>query len=144
LFKLNLARFLNRWLLPLLFPDGQEDRPVVGKYYTRTGACNGCGVCCKDLVLSYQGETVKTLAEFEQLKARFEEYQAFVPKEESAHGLVFDCAYLQPDNQCGQYQERPVFCRRYPTEHVLLQGGKLPEECSYQFKAKQAFDQFLK
>jgi Fe-S-cluster containining protein len=58
--------------------------------------------------------------------------------------VVFKCNALEADNRCSRYLNRPAFCRSYPTEDSLIQGGKLPAHCSYLFEIKHTFTKVLK
>jgi hypothetical protein len=138
-----VSRVLRCLPLRLGLRDAEQNQPVVGKYYVRTGSCNGCGVCCQNIYLVHQERPIASVAEFERLQHLFDDYAPFHPIEETEYGLVFRCGQLQADNTCGIYDSRPDFCRRYPTELSLVQGGKLADECSYVFTPRAAFPQVL-
>lgn len=118
---------------------------IQGQYYERTGSCNQCGKCCSHIYLVYGQQTINSLEMFEDIKANNPEYQSFKPilSQSSEDGILFQCIHLQADNTCGIYQDRPNFCRQYPSEHSLLMGGKLAEGCGYQFRLKQTFQDVL-
>lgn len=120
-----------------------EEPPVTGKYYTRTGYCNGCGHCCQNIALIFENEVVKTVAAFQALKDAHPEYEAFRVSFANDEGLLFHCSHLLPDNRCGIYNDRPGFCRNYPSEQGLILGGRLPEECSYRFTPRRSFSSTL-
>lgn len=146
---LKLSRLLFGWAFPPRKAPPppwvqEEEPPVEGKYYTRTGSCNGCGQCCQNIALIHDGQVISRLSEFDALKEKFPEYAAFRVSKTDGEGLLFKCSHLQEDNSCGIYDNRPGFCRNYPDETGLILGGKLPSECSYQFKLKQTFDEVLK
>jgi Fe-S-cluster containining protein len=119
---------------------------VQGQYYERSGNCNRCGKCCTHIYLIYQQETISSVARFEEIKAANPEYASFKPllHESDEHGLLFQCALLQADNTCGDYHNRPDFCRKYPSEQSLLMGGKLAEGCGYKFRLLKNFQDVLK
>ncbi|MBY0404791.1 MAG: YkgJ family cysteine cluster protein [Cyanobacteria bacterium] len=123
--------------------DAAQSRPIRGKYYVRTGACNQCGKCCKDIYLIHGNETIDTLELFEALKPENPEYRHFKPVESTENGLQFQCMHLSPTNQCTIYQNRPDFCRKYPSEKTILLGGALAKGCGYKFELLQTFDQVL-
>jgi uncharacterized protein len=117
---------------------------VEGEYYVREGLCNGCGQCCQQLYLTYKRSVIDCVQTFEAVKALHPaEYGSFYVVDETETGLVFGCERLLADNRCGDYARRPSFCRSYPTEDSLLQGGKLPVECGYWFKLKRSFGEVL-
>ena len=117
---------------------------VQGKYYERTGSCHQCGQCCTNIYLIYGKHTIDSLEMFETIKARHPEYRYFTPRETNGNEIIFDCVNLQPDNRCAIYENRPSFCKIYPSEYSLKMGGKLAEGCGYQFKLRKTFSDILK
>lgn len=117
-----------------------------GQYYERRGACNRCGKCCSDIYLVFGQQTINSLEMFEDIQRTNPEYQYFRPQlnESDENGLLFQCMHLQPDNTCGVYDQRPSFCRKYPSEHSLLMGGKLATGCGYQFRLLKTFQDVLR
>lgn len=116
---------------------------VTGRFYRRTGACRGCGRCCTQIYLVHGDETITTLDQFERLKPFNPDYASFEPVDETEHGLLFRCRHLQADARCAQYEKRPLFCRRYPSEASLLMGGALAETCGYRFEPLLSFREVL-
>jgi Fe-S-cluster containining protein len=116
---------------------------VKGKYYTRTGSCNQCGKCCKDIYLIHEDKTIDSLELFEELKPANPEYQHFVVVGETEHGLQFQCKHLSPENRCAIYENRPDFCRKYPSEKSILLGGSLAKGCGYKFELIRTFEDVL-
>jgi Fe-S-cluster containining protein len=128
------------------FLSAEETRQsgvVQGQYYERSGACNQCGKCCTNIYLVYGQQTIDSIEMFEEVRSNNPEYDYFLPVQEEEGGVLFQCKQLQPDNTCGIYDQRPDFCRRYPSEHSLLMGGKLAEGCGYRFRLLQTFGQVL-
>jgi Fe-S-cluster containining protein len=124
--------------------EAKQSGVTRGQYYERTGGCNQCGKCCSNIYLVHGDQTINSMALFEELKAQNPEYAYFKPiLKEGEDGLVFQCQHLQADNTCGIYDHRPDFCRRYPSEHTLLMGGKLAEGCGYQFRLLKSFQDVL-
>lgn len=121
----------------------KQSEPVKGKYYTRTGSCNQCGKCCTNIYLVHNKLTIETREEFEKLKADDPEFRYFEVADDTGHGLRFRCKHLQPDNSCAIYEDRPDFCRRYPSEYSLLSGGELAEGCGYSFQLINTFKDVL-
>jgi Fe-S-cluster containining protein len=130
----------------LLKPGTSRQSGVVrGQYYERAGECHQCGKCCTNIYLVHGDKTIDSLALFEDLKGQNPEYAYFKPVVKAEDGeLAFQCQHLQADNTCGIYDKRPDFCRRYPSEHTLLMGGKLAEGCGYQFRLLRNFQDVLK
>lgn len=124
-------------------PDPPQTGLVSGKFYDRAGSCHGCGKCCTNIYLIHGDETIASVARFEELQALEPEYASFKPIGVEDDGVLFQCIHLQADNRCAIYEERPSFCRLYPSEKSLLMGGKLAENCGYQFHVKQPFNQVL-
>lgn len=123
--------------------EHRQDGLVQGQYYERTGSCNQCGKCCTNIYLIHGQKVIDSLPLFESLKLENPEYQSFKPVLESDDGLLFQCIHLQSNGSCGIYDQRPDFCRKYPSEHSLLMGGKLAEGCGYQFRLLNSFKSVL-
>lgn len=116
---------------------------VKGKYYTRHGACNQCGKCCTNIYLIYGDDTITSEAQFEKIKRKDPEYRHFKPVHETEHGLQFQCIHLTAENQCSIYEDRPTFCKSYPTEKGILMGGELSTGCGYSFTVNRPFQSVL-
>jgi Fe-S-cluster containining protein len=130
-----------------LRPEESSQAGVLqGQYFERTGACNQCGKCCSNIYLVYGQQTINSLEMFEDVKTKNPEYEYFkpLPTQSDPDGLLFQCIHLQPNNTCGIYNNRPTFCRQYPSEHSILMGGKLAEGCGYQFRLLRTFQDVLK
>lgn len=127
-----------------LAPEELKQTGVLqGQYYERSGSCNQCGKCCTNIYLVYGQQTIESVEMFEEVKHANPEYQYFKPVAQEEDGLLFQCIHLQADNSCGIYNDRPEFCRRYPSEHSLLMGGKLAEGCGYSFRLLKSFQDVL-
>ncbi len=123
--------------------DPPQDGPVTYEYYVRTGKCNQCGKCCSGIYLIHGEEVISSVPQFEDLKKRHEDYRHFLPIEETEQGIKFRCKHLQEDKSCGIYDDRPMFCKKYPSETTLLMGGSLAPQCGFSFKAKYSFTEML-
>lgn len=123
--------------------DPPQDGRVEYKYYVRTGQCNQCGKCCSGIYLIHGENVIDSVEMFDKLKERHEDYRHFVPIEETDTGVRFRCSHLQPDNSCGIYDNRPQFCKKYPSEATLLFGGSLAPSCGFAFEAKHKFGDLL-
>jgi Fe-S-cluster containining protein len=153
----SVKRFFMDFLyaaVPSLIPQKKE---LVGRYYKRTGACNQCGKCCKDIHLIHDSRVIDSVETFQTIQKHHKDFQWFIPvivTDEDQHiinptethedgELVFQCKNLLPDNSCAEYDKRPLFCRKYPSEEGLLMGGRLAEACGYTFEVKKPFTQVL-
>jgi Fe-S-cluster containining protein len=123
--------------------DPPQSGRIEYQYYVRTGECNNCGKCCSGIYLVHHEEVIKTVEQFDRLKAQHEDYRHFIPVEENESGVQFRCSNLTPENTCGIYNDRPQFCKKYPSEGTLLMGGGLAPEWSYIFQAKHTFSELL-
>ena len=124
----------------------RQNGALKGRYYERTGSCNQCGKCCTNIFLVHGEQTIDNVARFEELKQSNPDFHSFEPlleASEEGEGLVFRCRNLLPDNTCAEYDTRPDFCRRYPSEQGLLMGGKLAETCGYKFRLLKTFQDVL-
>lgn len=126
-----------------LRPGEQQTGVVQGQYYERTGSCNQCGKCCTNIYLVHGHQTIDNVELFETLKKDNPDYAYFEPVAQEHDGLIFQCIHLQADNACGIYDRRPSFCRKYPSEHSILMGGKLAEGCGYRFRLLKTFQDVL-
>jgi uncharacterized protein len=126
--------------------ESKQSGRVQGQYYERTGSCNQCGKCCTHIYLVYGQQTIDSVELFEEIKSKNPEYEYFKPllNQSDEEGLLFQCVHLQADNSCGIYNNRPTFCRQYPSEHSLLMGGKLAEGCGYRFRLINTFQDVLR
>lgn len=129
--------------LPTALRPPAQSGEVTGKYYKRSGACNQCGKCCTNIYLVHERETIKTTEEFERLQKFEAEYRGFVPIDSDEHGMRFQCKHLRDDKTCEIYDERPSFCRKYPSEYGVLLGAELATGCGYKFDVLKPFDQVL-
>lgn len=123
--------------------DPPQKGAVEYQYYVRTGECHQCGQCCSGIYLVHGDEVIESVEQFDKLKERYEDYRHFIPMEETDIGVMFRCRNLQPDNTCGIYEDRPLFCRKYPSEATLIYGGSLAPQCGFTFKAKHKFAEIL-
>ncbi len=128
----------KRWALP-----AQQSGLVEGKYYRRSGTCGMCAKCCNNIYLVNGEKTIDSVEEFEQLQQSVPEYASFRPMAEDEHGVRFECVHLSPEKTCMIYEDRPNFCRTYPSEKVLLLGGELARGCGYRFEVIKPFQQVL-
>lgn len=135
---------LRHWFQKTFASQGPPEGNIQhGKLYNRTGECHSCGQCCTNIYLVHGNLPIATLADYERIKGQNPEYEYFKPVAETEDGVRFQCTHLQEDNRCAIYEDRPSFCRRYPTEDVLLLGGILAENCGYRFTPGISFSSHL-
>jgi Fe-S-cluster containining protein len=136
---------IDVWLGALRHACGwQPTTPTIGKFYKRLGDCNQCGQCCKRVYLTFGQVPITSIAQLNQLKARYPDYRPFEPIEENETGVLLRCSHLTEENTCGIYETRPWFCRTFPTEETITHGGQLHQDCSYQFEAIKPFVAHIK
>ncbi len=115
---------------------------ILKKKYIRTGSCNACGRCCREIYVKHSGGIIKEEEEFERLKKShwFYSYLNIVDKTEN--GLVFECTKLDREaNKCTVYKNRALLCRLYPQEEIFMMGGEISENCGYSFKPIESFEE---
>jgi len=115
---------------------------VLHKKYYRTGKCNGCGRCCRQIYVKHAKGVIKDEKDFEQLKHqhRFYTYLKVTGKDEI--GLIFECQNLDPETHlCKIHKTRPGICRRYPQEEIFAMGGALSEDCGYKLIPIESFEE---
>jgi hypothetical protein len=100
------------------------------------GRCNGCGRCCRSLLLCHEGRWLRSRRQFERLSARTTDFFRFSLVGRSADGfLLFDCTWLRDDNLCSCHEARPALCRNYPSKSLYYQGGQTLDDCGFSFEA---------
>jgi hypothetical protein len=110
-----------------------------------SGECLTCGSCCGNLSLSRGSRWLRSEAEFKRLSKERPEYARFRIIGMSATGLLkFSCDCATNEGLCGDYENRPDFCRTYPDEDLYFMGGELPAHCGFRFETVPAFDKILK
>lgn len=113
---------------------------ILRKKYYRTGECNGCGRCCRQIYVKHANGVIKDEADFERLKGlhRFYRYLKVIGNDEI--GLIFECQNLDKEtNLCKIHKTRPGICRRYPQEEIFMMGGALAENCGYRLEPIETF-----
>ncbi|MEW5819302.1 MAG: YkgJ family cysteine cluster protein [Cyanobacteriota bacterium] len=113
---------------------------ATGKKYIKTGKCNACGNCCKNISVKHGNKVIKSLEQFESLQRRFSVYRMFKVMDTSEQGVVFQCIYLDNDTgKCTDYENRPPICRNYPHEIIFKLGGNLSDTCGFSFIPIKSF-----
>jgi len=108
------------------------------------GNCKICGLCCRDLNLTNGDHWIRSKDEFKLLVEKKPEYSRFIHTGYTPGGImVFSCECIGSDGLCGDYENRPDFCRTYPETDLYFMGGELPDHCGFSFKVMPSFDRIL-
>ena len=110
----------------------------------RTGSCNACGKCCRQIYVKHYKHVLQDEKEFEKLQYlhRFYTYLKITGKDET--GLIFECTKLDPHtHKCTIHSRRPAICRRYPQEELFSMGGALSDDCGYKMEPIISFDEVM-
>src|SRR5436190_1374195 len=96
------------------------------------GSCNGCGACCKVLLLEQSPEEVRQMAALTRVlgipsdhifaaehwrpltRAEATALNPFYTSRLPADAHLYTCDRLGADGRCTVYEERPPVCRGYP------------------------------
>ncbi|MBN1961119.1 MAG: YkgJ family cysteine cluster protein [Deltaproteobacteria bacterium] len=96
------------------------------------GSCFRCGECCR-MIMAHPPRLILNRPTLLRLFSWF--HYALHGLIEVARGpngeIIFSCLHQRPDNRCGIYKRRPLFCRKYPKKPFFEQPQVLPS-CSYQ------------
>lgn len=104
--------------------------------YEITGNCNKCGKCCETIYAAY----MYSEDEFKLMQKIFPSYKRFYIKYKDTNGnLVFGCKYLTEENLCGDYENRPSVCKKYPQKR-LAKYAEMPDGCGYKVNKKHFKD----
>lgn len=118
---------------------------ILHRHYYRTGKCNGCGKCCRQIYVKHFKHVIKDEEEFKKLQYlhRFYTYLKVIGKDEI--GLIFECTNLDPEtHKCKIHKTRPGICRRYPQEELFTMGGALSDDCGYKMEPIESFSDVMK
>ena len=114
------------------------------------GACNGCGACCRVLVLAESPEEVRQMAALTRVLGIPSDHQfaaehwrpltrdegmrrnAFYTSRLPPDAHLYTCDRLGDDGRCTAYDERPLVCRGYPWYGAPPRDMALADpECGY-------------
>lgn len=118
---------------------------VLRRKYKRSGKCNSCGRCCRQIYVKHAKGVINNEKDFENLKHqhRFYTYLEVVGKDDI--GLIFECKNLDSETHlCKIHKHRPSICRRYPQEEIFSMGSSLSENCGFKFEPIISFEEVLK
>lgn len=115
---------------------------ILHKKYYRTGKCNSCGRCCRQIYVKHANGIIKDEKDFEKLKHLHSFYSGLKIMGKDETGLIFECQYLDnKTNLCKIHKTRPGICRRYPQEEIFSMGGTLSENCGYKLVPIESFNE---
>lgn len=116
--------------------------------FIRKGKCNGCGSCCRNILLyTVDDEPIKTEEQFKKVQEFDKHFYNFYISGKAENGsLLFTCRELSENNRCKVYFFRGLGCRQYPklNKKFLINGGKPLDGCGYYFEPTKKFNDFLK
>lgn len=114
---------------------------ILKRKYLRTGQCNGCGRCCREIYVKHAKGIIKTEEEFKKLKIH-PFYTYLIVREVTDEGLVFECKNLNHETgRCSIYKDRALICKLYPQEEIFMLGGVIAEDCGYKFVPLESFEE---
>ncbi len=101
--------------------------------YVRVGSCNQCGECCKNIAIGME----RRMLNIKLLRNAVIRWNAWlnglIYKETifEEEVILFECSYLGADGLCGDYENRPQFCRDYPKVRDFFLQPVFYPKCSY-------------
>jgi Fe-S-cluster containining protein len=114
------------------------------------GSCNGCGACCRVLVLTESPEDVRQMAALTRVLGIPSDHQfaaehwrplardeamrrnPFYTARLAPDAHLYTCDRLGDDGRCTAYEERPLVCRGYPWYADPPREIPLPDpDCGY-------------
>ena len=114
--------------------------------YIKKGKCNGCGNCCRNILLYIEDDPITTEEQFEKVKEWEKHYHNFYVSGKSENGpLLFTCKEIDENNRCKVYFFRGLGCRQYPKKDTkfLINGGKPLDGCGYYFEPTKSFKSYF-
>lgn len=117
---------------------------ILRRKYYRTGKCNLCGKCCKNIYVKHGKKFIDDEKLFNRLKPLHPFYfdLEIIGKDEV--GLLFACKNLDAATKmCKIHKKRAKICRDYPMEEILNMGGVLAPDCGFRFVPIEKFSDIL-
>lgn len=94
--------------------------------------CEHCtALCCRYIALPIDKPTSRE--DFDNIRwyLAHQDVTVFIDKGEWYISFAARCRYLQDDNLCGNYEERPKICRSYRTDNCDYHGGEYRYEAHF-------------
>ena len=102
--------------------------------YVRAGSCNQCGRCCRHVYLREGGKIVSSFDDCLRIIRSDKRLKRFCARGTNEFGeIYFSCDVVGRDNKCGDYSNRPMLCRSYPSVTMLLYDAVPKEDCGFYF-----------
>jgi Fe-S-cluster containining protein len=114
------------------------------------GECNGCGACCRVIMLEQSPEELRNMAVLTRVlgipsdhqfaaehwrpltRAEAMERNSFYTSRLAPDAHLYACDRLGADGRCLAYEERPLVCRGYPWYEQAPRAMPLADpECGY-------------
>lgn len=77
--------------------------------------CLNCANCCKTTSPIFRDVDIKRISKrLRMSEMQFESSYLRMDEDRDKVLKTSPCAFLQPDNKCGIYEDRPLACREYP------------------------------
>lgn len=114
------------------------------------GACNGCGACCRVLMLDRSPEEIRAMAAVTSVlgipsdmifaaahwwpltRDEAERRNPFYVRQLPENAFFYACDQIGADGLCRAYEGRPLVCRGYPWYDQPVRDMPLPDpDCGY-------------
>ena len=108
--------------------------------YIKKGKCNGCGNCCRNILLYIEDDPITTQEQFEKVKEWEKHYHNFYISGKAENGsLLFTCRELDENNRCKIHSVNPRACRTYPFIAAPLDEGGFERFYKGRNSSKESF-----
>ena len=129
-----VAYLINDWLIRSKRIERQLWNFLKVELFYIGGHCQHSGNCCKNIMLFHEDIPITHVSLFETVRKKYPTtYRRFIPLlSPSSEGKIgsFNCKDLDKNKRCRDYENRPIFCRRYPLSS-FLKNDLLMEDCGY-------------
>ncbi len=115
---------VNKWKLHLLRDSKNLDRLMENSHAAVFSEidCLDCANCCRTTGPLFTQKDIERISKYLQMKpGTF--IQRFLTMDEDGDFVLqsIPCIFLEPDNSCGIYEQRPKACREYPHTNQIGQ-----------------------
>ena len=100
------------------------------------GQCRHSGNCCDQLSIIQDGEPIKTLDRWNEVRQKDSSYDRFEPNLKGERIQWFSCHCLTSENVCSDYEGRPHFCQTYPYSN-FIRDDIILADCGYRLAMTQ-------